>query len=234
MTFGLALVPATASADLLTFTGTGSLTGLSATADFTLVNATTLKIVLTNTSTSLPPSLQDSNASANQLLTTLAFQLPGATSITGGSIKVKHSNMAPDGDLNTEWGYGWTGGGQCCAVPSGQGLDDWISTNSSGTTQFAPGSIDSSGLNGPSFGIAPLGADTGGLEAISYSAIFTLSLSGPVPDLSFLSNGAVVEYGSDAAFLDTSQLTPGAPEPGLMALLALGLAGMYRQRRARA
>src|SRR5688572_6183345 len=153
MVAGLAAFPTPASADLLTFTGTGVNTGLSATADFTLLNATTLRIVLTNTSTSLPAHLA-SDAASNQLLTSLAFRLPGTTNITGGSAAITAGSTGPSGNIGKEWGYGWDGSGQCCEnTDPTHTFNDWISTLSAGTTQFKPGSLDNSGLNGPKYGL---------------------------------------------------------------------------------
>ena len=87
LVLGLGMFPKAASADLLTFTGTGLNAGLSAKAEFTLVNSTTLKIVLTNTTTSLPSSLA-SDAASNALLTTLAFKLPGNINVLSGTADV--------------------------------------------------------------------------------------------------------------------------------------------------
>ncbi len=184
---GLAVFPRSASADLLTFTGTGVNTGLSATADFTLLNATTLRIVLTNTSTSLPSYLS-SDAASNQLLTSLAFRLPGTTTILGGTATISGGSTGPAGNIGKEWGYGWNGSGQCCEnTDPTHTYNDWISTLSAGTTQFSPGSLDNSGLNGPKYGLAPNPAFGSPLTSISNSATFTLNLSGGIPDLSFLS-----------------------------------------------
>ena len=233
--------PATASADLLTFTGSGANLGLSATAEFTRINATTLKVVLTNTSTSLPAHMNSGDSAANRLLTSLAFRLPGTVNITGGSaVKTAGSVIDNYGNVNgdnlgKEWGWGWNGTGQCCEeTDPSHAYNDWISTLSAGTTQFKSGSLDGSGLNGPKWGLAS-NALPSAHESVRNSATFTLNLSGAgIPDLSFLANSAVVEFGSDAAFL-TSTLVgpppPGAPEPAALLLLGMGIAGWARHRR---
>ena len=241
LVLALGMFPKAASADLLTFTGTGINAGLSAKAEFTLINSTTLKIVLTNTSTSLPSYLGGGNSSSNALLTTIAFRLPGNVNITSGDAAVTAGSSlnGASGNIGKEWGWGKSGPGLCCELidPYTQ-FNDWVSTKQPGTTQFKSGSLDgTSGISGPDFGLAPTNYVSGGQEYIKNSATFTLSLSGPVPDLSFLNNGAVVEYGSDAAFLTTNFNPPppsGAPEPGAIALLGMGIAGLYRHRRRRA
>ena len=241
LVLALGMFPKAASADLLTFTGTGINAGLSAKAEFTLVNSTTLKIVLTNTTTSLPSKLA-SDAASNALLTTLAFKLPNNLNILGGSADVAPGSTlyGATGNISKEWGWGKSSSGLCCEMvdPYTQ-FNDWVSTKQPGTTQFKSGSLDgTSGISGPDFGLAPTNYVSGGQEYIKSSATFTLSLSGAIPDLSFLKNSAVVEYGSDAAFITASNFTApppnGAPEPGAMALLGLGIAGLYRQRRRRA
>ena len=238
LVLGLGLFPKAASADLLTFTGTGVNAGLSAKAEFTLLNSTTLKIVLTNTSASLPSALSGGNASSNQLLTTLAFKLPGNLGLNGGSAAVTAGStlIGATGNISKEWGWGKSSSGLCCEqVDPLTSFNDWVSTKQPGTTAFQNGSLDSThGISGPDFGLAPTNSISGGQEMIKNSATFTLSLNGAIPDLSFLKNGAVVEYGSDAAFLTSDGLvtTPtGAPEPGAIALLAMGIAGLYRHRR---
>ena len=242
LVLALGMFPKAASADLLTFTGTGVNTGLSAKAEFTLINSTTLKIVLTNTSTSLPSYLGGGNSSSNALLTTLAFRLPGNVNIVSGDAAVTAGSTlnGASGNIGKEWGWGKSGPGLCCElVDPYTNFNDWVSTKQPGTTAFKSGSLDgTSGISGPDFGLAPTNYVAGGQEYIKNSATFTLSLSGAVPDLSFLNNGAVVEYGSDAAFLTSSNFNPpppsGAPEPGAIALLGMGIAGLYRHRRRRA
>lgn len=237
--------PASAASITLTFDD-GS--GLSAMARFLFDTAapTELNIVLRNTSTSLPAALNDGDANSNQLLTSIGFLLPGGVTITGGSAAITSGSTAvgfdPAEDLSKEWGFGSSGTGQLCGDPACpdpflQSLTNWVSTMQPATAKFTAGKIGNSNvLNGPSFGLQAAGPSggglvpTGGLYAVRDSATFTLSLSAPITDLSFLNTGAVVEFGSDAAFLVPT--TTQVPEPAATALFGLGLLGLaYRTRR---
>ena len=139
-------------------------------------------------------------------------------------------NFTPDagGDVSTEWGFGKSTAGQCC--PGFESLSDWVSTNTAGTTQFTAGNLGgAAGLDGPDYGLVantifvPLIDPDDGTpkRAIQNSATFALSLTGgTLSDLNFLvDNSAVVEFGSDAAFVPI-------PEPATLLLLSSGLAGV--------
>jgi len=204
--------------------------GLSAEAEFTLVDATTVSIRVRNTSTGAPAGFDG----ADQLLTSISFDLDGAM-IVGGSAMTGSSSysigygandVGPNENIGGEWGYGNAGT---------TGLfNNFISTNTAGTTaRFDPsqnlGGPPGGGLNGPEGGIIanPAVASLGGLSAIQDEVIFTITISAPIQDLSFLDRGVRIEWGSDAEF------TTGAlvPTPGSAALLlASGVLAMRRRR----
>ena len=211
----LALAPPRAPADMFTFDGG---TGRSGTADFVLTDGTTLEITLRNTS-SAPPE------GAGGILTSVAFDLPGATTITGASAKIdsgSHSvnfNIGPmsvfvgeGADVSGEWGYG-NGG----ATGFGD-LLNYISTNTAGTTPMGGENLDGpAGLSGPQGGLVSPAWTPGGQGGIEDKAIFTLFLSDSVTNLGFLTEGGVlIEFGSDELFLtDLPELPePPGPPPG--------------------
>ncbi len=223
----LLVFPSLASADLIQFNGPG---GLSGTADFTF-SGNTLRVLLTNTSTSVPSGFKNSD----QLLTSIAFNLPGSMAITGGSVQVGSSSNAyfqippapsttyPGGtDISGEWGYGNSG-------TTGFGtLVNFVSAMEAGTTAFGGMNLGAgSELDGPQGGLTNGIVDLGGLGAVRNSVYIALNLSAPLAGLDFLRDGAVIEFGSDAAFARV-------PEPGLLLLLGsgfLGLALAARRRR---
>lgn len=198
---------------VINFTGPNS---LSANADFTF-SGTTLNILLTNTSTGVPLGFSNSD----QLLTSIAFDLPGLMTITGGSVVVGTGSTTINFDTGTyeagsdisgEWGYGNLG-------TTGFGsLVNFVSANQSGTTAFPGANLDGPApLNGPQGGLTNGIVALGGLGAVQNSVYISLNLSGSLIDLSFLSNGAVIEFGSDAAFVHR------VPEPGILILLGIGI-----------
>jgi len=202
-----------ASALMISFTGSN---GLSGTADFTFSGAT-LNILLTNTSTGVPFGFSNSD----QLLTSIAFDLPGLMTITGGSVLVGTGSTTINFDTGTypagsnisgEWGYGNSG-------TTGFGsLVNFVSANQSGTTAFPGANLDGPAvLDGPQGGLTNGIVALGGLGAVQNSVYISLNLSGSLTDLSFLSNGAVIEFGSDAAFVRR------VPEPGILILLGIGM-----------
>lgn len=190
--------------------------GLSAEAEFTLLGPTTLEVRLRNTSTGVPMGFSNSD----QLLTSVAFDL-GGPSILGGavltgptssSVNFDVASVGPNANVSGEYGFG--NGGTT-------GLfDNYISANTAGTDPFGGVNLDGPvSLDGPQAGLVadPILVPIGGLGAIQYEIVATLSLSDPLADLGFLANRVTVEFGSDAAFITS-------PEPSAPALVGIAAA----------
>lgn len=228
---GLAAVAATSAAQAVFVTGTGS-SGLSASASFDLINATTLQVRLRNTSTGVPSGFDG----AASLLTGVSwdFGAPGSNaldvSIVGGSVVIGATSQSinfdsgahgPGTNVGGEWGYS-------NSAQSGL-LNNYVSALTAGSTAFGGPNLDGpAGLDGPQGGLAanPLTTSLGGLGAIQDEIVITLNLSGPLMDLNFLSANYVrFEFGSDAAFITVP--TPGA---GALALFSLGTLVIRRRR----
>jgi hypothetical protein len=209
--------------------------GLSAEAEFTLLNPTTLEVRLRNTSTDVPDDFDE----ADQLLTGVSwdFGAPGVNAadvdIIGGSVKsgptsfsinFSVSNVGSNADVSGEYGYGNDDGTGA--------LPNFVSGNTAQATPFGGPNLDGpDNIDGPQGGLAaspPLVA-LNGLGAISNEIIATLTLSEPITAQQLaddLHNNLVrVEFGSDAAFLIT-------PEPHSALVLVLGAALANRRRRA--
>lgn len=232
----LVLVAASANASILvSFTDAS---GLSAEAEFTLTNSTTLDIRLKNTSTAVPMGFSNSD----QLLTGLSWDfgsagdMAGEADILGGSAEVGTSSasvnfdnvmsqLGPGGDIGGEWGYG-------NGAISGS-LTNFVSGNMSGTTAFGGANLDGpTVLDGPQAGLVanPILVDLAGLGAIRNEILMTITLSKPITEQylqdSFDENGVQVEFGSDAAFIFV-------PEPASLAFVGIaGVASLLRRRRA--
>lgn len=209
--------------------------GLAAIAEFTVLNLTTLQVRLRNVSTGVPLGFSNSD----QLLTGLSidFGPAGAAgiTITGGTVKTGATsaslnfsvlNVGANADVGSEWGFSNVGG-------TGM-LQNFISTNAAHITPFGGANLDGPvNLSGPQGGLvasSPL-VPLGGLGAIQDEIVGTLDLSGSITEAGLMaeliSNGSIVEFGSDAAFLRGS-----VPAPGALALLGLaGLVSCSRRRR---
>lgn len=204
--------------------------GLSAEAEFTLLDPSTLQIRIRNTSLSAPSGFSNSD----QILTGISwdFGAPGIGAdpmITGGSVIIGPSSASanfdtgsygPGSDVSGEYGYGNMDGTGA--------LTNFVSAEASVATAFGGANLDGpASIDGPQGGLVanPPAVSLGGLGAIEDEIIATLTLSQPT-DLSFLSaNGTRAEFGSDAAF------APGVlvPEPTSLLLLAAG--GLLIRRR---
>lgn len=198
--------------------------GLGARAEFTLVNATTLQIRLSNISTGVPTGFSNSD----QILTGVSWIFPGGQQITGGTVIIgnlsKTVNFSAGAfsageDVSGEWGFG-------NSAQSGL-LGNFITVLQAGSTQFSNVNLDGpAGLSGPQGGLIadPAIIPIGGLGAIQTDVVATLQLSAPLANLNFLSEDLVrFEFGSDAAFI-----TVPTPASGM---LALGLLPILSRRR---
>lgn len=217
-----------ASADLILFSDPS---GLSAQAEFTLVNPTTLQIRLRNTSTGAPAGFEASD----QILTTLSWDFgpagPAGPAIIGGSVVIGPTSSSinfdtgfygPGFDVSGEWGFANNGGTGA--------IMNFISATAAQTTAFGGVNLDGPvGLDGPQGGLvaSPAVLPLGGQGAISNEIIATLLLGAPVANLNFLYENLVrVEFGSDAFFITV-------PAPAALPVLAAATLLGCRRRRGR-
>lgn len=209
-----------AQANLIWAWSTGD--GFSAQAEVSLVNPHQLQIVVENTSTFWPSAVPVD--SANQLLTSVSFDLPVGLYIVGGSAYLGPNartigfdeldvQLTEGGNVSAEWGYSNVG----YKINLGRNV---ITAMQSQSTRFtAGGNLDGpNGLNGPQGGLVanPMLTSLGGLGAIEGPVRFNVCLSGNVA-LADIEPGAI-EFGSDAAFAPPVAV----PEPATLALLAAG------------
>jgi hypothetical protein len=216
------------------------LDGLSAEAEFTLIDATTLEVRYKNTSTGVPDGFDNSD----QLLSGVSwdfgvpgFGVLGETKIIGGDVKTgptsasvnfSITNVGANADVSGEYGYG---------NMDGTGAKtNFVSSNTAQATAFVGANLDATvSIDGPQAGLVanPAVVPLGGLGAIEDEVIATLLLSGDaLLNLDFLfDNGVRFEFGSDAKFGE------GVPEPSTLVLAACGLTGLvawgWRRRRKR-
>jgi hypothetical protein len=213
---------------IYTFTGAD---GLSAEAEFDLINSTTVQVRLKNTSTGVPVGF----TAADQLLTGVSWDagtvgingsdpnITGGTIFTGPtsfSLNFSITNVGPNTSVGGEWGY---------SNIDGSGLlPNFISGNATNNTLFGGPNLDGpANPDGPQAGLysAAHPLDLGGLGAIEDELIATITLNVEISSLDeLLANGTLVEFGSSGAFV------PGelVPAPGA-ALLLSGL--LLRSRR---
>lgn len=208
LVFGLALVatPAlSAQTRSLAFTDA---TGLAAEADVTLqAGGTQLAIRLRNRSSAIPMGFSNSD----QILTGLSFDLgaPGSndsdpkivsgTARTGpmsASLNFDITNVGANADVSGEWGYSNS--------PTTMTYQNFVSANQSMSIPFGGANLDGTvNLSGPQGGlVSTVYLALGGLGAIQDEVVVVVDLDEMIPDLAFLDNGARVEYGSDAHFID--------------------------------
>jgi hypothetical protein len=205
------------------------LNGLSARAIFE-IDATTLSILLINTSTGVPAGFDASD----QLLVSLGLNLPGDVTFLSGDTAMI--------------GPGSSGVGSWADRSAGDSIaEQWVWTNNFGgdlledsrqviSTSRGLGDPPSFGFGGheenvagPFGGIAaapPLRSINANQPAASDSIEFELTLTQPLTEsqLAAAVRSSVVEFGSDQRYL-------GVPEPASIGLVAIMLAAASRRRR---
>lgn len=236
-------------------------TGQTATADFSFVDSTTLRIALAETTPAGDSALEGSLA----ILTAIAFKLPDAVVITGSGHSVviaagsESVGFDPQGapppielgggdDVSGEWGA--TIGGEVDFDGSGSALGDerfdFVSTIGSNDVAQFPGTNHDgpSGLDGPQGGMLDEQAARGGAGIVDNALIFTLILdadpsTGGNQGLSASQQTAFLDsLETDSRVMYSSHGSFGkpVPEPEALVLVALGLGGLAfagRERRPR-
>ncbi|MCH7990753.1 MAG: PEP-CTERM sorting domain-containing protein [Planctomycetes bacterium] len=217
-------------------TETNTLTGQTATADFSFIDGTTLRIVLTETTTSTSVTEQ-----SDLIATAIGFApslLPsGFTPVISGSTVVINSgsvshnftlgDLVAGDDVSGEWGA-TTG-----AKPNGflSGTWFWVGSLTPNIVRFSGVNRNKAeSLNGPEGGVSNIAPSTiSELGYIRNSVVIELKLSSgagltSAQQTAFLSGvgtASFVEWGSDAAF------GVAVPEPSSIILLVLGGFGLF-------
>ncbi len=210
--------------------------GLASEAIFSVAGGQ-LQIQLTNLSTGVPQGFSNSD----QLLTSIAFDLPSGAAIIGGSTEIGigsysvnfdnvSSQLTEGADVSVEWGFGnvsKTGFGNS---------NNFVSAMKSGITPFMNATKNTNldgpvNIDGPQAGLTNGVLSLGGLGGIHNSIIAKLDLNGidltnmstADSTLSYISSNSVIfEWGSDAAFGNGTTSFP-VPEPSTLFLLLSGL-----------
>jgi hypothetical protein len=228
-------------------------TGQTATAEFSFDDATTLRIILTETT---PVSVTLPTA-ADGILTSVGFLLPDSAVIVGGSAtiaagsssvgfdNVGGTQLTGGDDVSGEWGA--TVGGE---KPIGNGSNyDFASGNTAQVTAFGGTNRDGPAvLDGPQGGLLDDSASRGGLGVIDNAIVLLLTLDADpgtlgnqglsaaqqTAFLSSLATTSIVEWGSDFAF-GTPDGQIFSPEPSSFVLAVMGSVGLVvlRWRRTR-
>jgi len=236
--------------------------GYSARIDVTQVGPNQLRILVQNTTTlgtsvslpsgvsgSCPQTVTSSIAAACRLLASFGYTFNAISkNITGGSAKIATGsvgkgdespfNYSAGDDWSAEWGFGKD------EPMDGTGNLDFLSTNASHMTQFAPSPNRDgpTGLDGPQGGLLSKAfSDAGGLGFVQDTLEFLVNYSASLTstDLSALQNATWwVEFGSSGYFLCAGpdpRCTPPrkVAEPGAFALTGTALAGVLTVRRLR-
>ncbi len=206
--------------------------GLSAEAEFTLLDPTTIEIRVRNTSTGVPMGFD----SADQILTGVSWDFGhvgynGDAHILSGTVLIGPASQSmnfdtgsygPGADVTGEWGFGNMDGTGA--------LTNFITAHSPQATPF--GGVNRDGpanIDGPQAGLVastPM-VPLGGLGAIADEVVATISISLPLASEDEILGdlGQVrVEWGSDAFFITV-------PEPGSLSLLLVGFLAATRRRR---
>lgn len=251
-----------ASAGQISYTGSGTSAGLNATADFQLIASKHLKITLHNTSVTRFGGV---DGDAAMVLSSLNFDLGAGIEITSGSVALSSGSdvvtreksktggvwgvLSWKDELGKEYGFSNTGIGNSAksgAILSNitkdklKALNNSVTSHSNGgnkrVTPFKGAGKMSGGLD---FGLVAARSSAFGKKKFIRSwVVIDLMLSQEITDLSFLTTGSYVEFGSDNAFtggviIGGSPPPPAsaAPEPGAMAIwLLLGVGGVARRR----
>lgn len=218
---------ASARADVITYDAGN---GLSATADFQ-ISGSTLTILLTNTSVDPFGGL---DGTAAMVLSSLNFDLPTGVSIVDGNAALGAGSNAVQStsttawsiysgsyDLNDQYGFSNTGVGNTVYFNATSAI---TSHNNGGTSVTSFDGATGIANNGLNYGLVADGTrDIGnGRIFIQDSVLLTLTLSESLPDLSFLTSGSYVEFGSDDVFVPARS---SIPEPSSLLILSVGLLG---------